>query len=161
MRGTRYVCRRYGLIGRNMSKLHLEGYITTDYNEIVALSKIKPSKSQKIYKARSIVEGIEDFAKDHGTLEEHERGLGGREAWINNCNIRVYFTDKECSLENAMLAFDTFIYGGDINTEVEFEGYSEYTITGLELKQFSIGGHDLQKEFLSYYGKYMHLILEC
>ena len=82
-----------------MSKLHLEGYITTDYNEIVALSKIKPSKSQKIYKARSIVEGIEDFAKDHGTLEEHERGLGGREAWINNCNIRVYFTDKECSLE--------------------------------------------------------------
>ena len=60
-----------------------------------------------------------------------------------------------------MLAMDMFIYGGDIKTKIDYCGYSEWTITGLDLDEFSIGGHELTQEFKPHYGQYMHLIIEC
>lgn len=35
-----------------------------------------------------------------------------------------------------------------------YVGYSEYTITGLDLEDFVIGGHDLKQEFCSHIGEY-------
>jgi hypothetical protein len=92
---------------------------------------------------------------------EHRKGLGGIRAIIDDCNIRIYFTDKECELEEAMEAFDVLMYGGDIETKVNKVGYSEYTITGLSLEKFEIGGHDLESELSSHSGEYMHFIIEC
>ena len=136
--------------------LHLEGYLGTDYNGIISLKDYESDRYGK-----SIIESIESFAEENGMTGVHNKGLGGRKAYIDDCNMRAYFTSEECDLEEAMLAMDNFMYGGDIKTRVDYEGYSEYTITGLDLEEFSIGGHDLEYEFKSHYGEYCHLIIEC
>lgn len=145
-----------------MAELHLKGYITTDYDGIVSLSE-KPEDYLHPWenKCESIVSSIENFANEHGLFGYHDKGLGGKRSYIDDCNIRIYFTDKECSLEEAMLAFDALMYGGDIKTKVDNVGYSEWTITGMVIDEFSIGGHDLEYEIHSHYGKYAHIIIEC
>lgn len=146
-----------------MAKLHLKGYLCSDYNGIIALSDRNPSECEYSWEkyGDSIISSIESFADNYGMTGEHRKGLGGRRAFIDDCNLRVYFTDKECELEDAMVAMDVVMYGGDIKTRVDRVGYSEWTITGLDLEEFSIGGHDLSSEFSSHYGEYCHLIVEC
>jgi hypothetical protein len=145
-----------------MAELHLKGYICSDSYGIIALSDNEPNEEYpwRNY-GTSIIESIENFADGYGLFGHHHKGLGGRRAYIEDCNIRAYFTDKECELEEAMLAMDVLMYGGDIKTKVDWCGYSEWTITGLDLDEFSIGGHDLEYEFSSHSGKYCHLIIEC
>lgn len=146
-----------------MAELHLRGYICSDSYGIIALSDNEQNENAYPWEryGTSIIESIERFADEHGLFGEHNKGLGGRKAYIDDCNIRAYFTDKECELEEAMLAMDVLMYGGDIKTRVDWCGYSEWTITGLDLEEFSIGGHDLEYEFSSHSGKYCHLIIEC
>lgn len=145
-----------------MAELHLKGYLCNDYEGIIALrEKSEEDCSYWEKNGKSIIDSIESFAKEYGMFGEHRKGLGGRRAIIDECNLRVYFTDKECELEDAMLAMDVMMYGGDIETKVDLEGYSEYTITGLSLDKFSIGGHDLESEFRSHYGEYCHILIEC
>ena len=145
-----------------MAELHLTGYLTGDYNGIIALTE-KQFKDSDISSDRygnSIVTSIEDFAKENGLFGEHSKSLGGRVSYIENCNVRIYFTDKTCSLEQAMLALDNYIEGGDLKTRVNWVGYSEYTITGLDLETFTIGGHDLDNILSCHLGEYCHFILE-
>ena len=145
-----------------MAELHLKGYICHDGYGIIALGDNNPNKCDPwMCYGTSIIDSIENFAEAHGMTGEHHKGLGGRKAYIDDCNMRAYFTDKECELEEAILAMDILMYGGDIKTRVDWCGYSEWTITGLDLEEFSIGGHDLEYEFSSHYGKYCHLIIEC
>ena len=146
-----------------MAELYLKGYICSDSNGIIALSDKKQDESVYYWEryGKSIIDSIEEFADVYGLSGEHHKGLGGRKAYIDDCNIRAYFTDTECELEEAMMAMDTLMYGGDIKTRVDWCGYSEWTITGLDLEEFSIGGHDLEYEFNSNYGRYCHLIIEC
>ena len=142
-----------------MAELHLNGYICSDEDGIIALTDDKESYDSR--GKRSIIDSIESLAYEHGMTGEHHKGLGGRRAIIDDCNMRIWFTDTECELEDAMLAMDALIYGGDIQTKVTRVGYSEYTITGLNLDEFSIGGHDLESEIRSHYGEYCHIIIEC
>lgn len=142
-----------------MVELHLNGYICSDGDGIIALTDDKESYGS--WGKRSIIDSIESLAYEHGMTGEHYKGLGGRRAIIDDCNMRIWFTDTECELEDAMLAMDALMYGGDIQTKVTRVGYSEYTITGLNLDEFSIGGHDLESEIRSHYGEYCHIIIEC
>lgn len=142
-----------------MAKLHIKGYICTDWDGIIALTDDKENSSS--WYNRSIIERIENFACEHGMFGKHHNGLGGRRAIIDNCNIQIWFADKECEVEDIMESMDNLIYGGELQTKVTFVGYSEYTITGLNLDEFSIGGHDLQSEISSHYGEYCHIIIEC
>lgn len=89
------------------------------------------------------------------------RGLGGKRSVIENCSMRAYFTQDESSLYEAQMKLVNMMYGGDMETKVSYVGYSEWTITGLDLDKFTIGGHDLTREFDSHMGEYMHLIIEC
>lgn len=146
-----------------MAELYLKGYICSDREGIIALSDKKQDECKYSWERNgtSIIDSIERFADEHGLFGEHNKGLGGRKAYIDDCNLRAYFADEECELEEAMLAMDMLMYGGDIKTRVDWVGYSEWTITGLDLEEFSIGGHDLEWEFSSHSGKYCHLIIEC
>lgn len=145
-----------------MAELHLKGFLCTDCDGIIALRE--KSEEECAYWERygkPITESIEHFADEYGMTGEHHKGLGGIKAYIDDCNLRAYFTDKECELEEAMMALDVLIYGGDVKTRVDRIGYSEWTITGLDLVEFSIGGHDLSTELKSHLGDYCHLIIEC
>ena len=146
-----------------MAELHIRGWLTSDEDGIIALSDNNPSECEYSWEryGESIIRKIENFADEYGVLGEHHKGLGGRKAYIDDCNLRVYFTDKECELEEAMLTLDVLMFGGDIKTRIDLCGYSEYTIEGLDLIEFSIGGHNLDGEFRSHYGEYCHIIIEC
>lgn len=143
-----------------MTELHLKGYLSDDYDGIIGLAVRNDGESWE-NRGSSIISDIESFADEYGMTGEHRKGLGGRRAYIDNCNMRAYFTDKECTIEEAMESMITYMYGGDIKTKVDRVGYSEWTITGLSLDEFTIGGHDLERELRSHYGEYCHLIIEC
>lgn len=143
-----------------MAELHLKGWLTDDYDRIIGLSERNDGESWE-NRGYSIISSIESFASENGMTGNHNKGLGGRKAYIDNCNMRAYFTDKECTLEEAMESMITYMCGGDIKTKVDYVGYSEWTITGLEIDEFTIGGHNLEPEFRSHYGQYCHLIIEC
>ena len=144
-----------------MAELHIKGYLCADDYYNIGITDRDPKENKYVYAKNSVVDMIEDFARENGMYGKHSKGLGGRLAYIEDCNLRIYFTDEECELEDAMLAMDALMYGGDIKTKVSYCGYSEYTITGLDLEEFSIGGHDLESELRSHYGEYMHMIIEC
>ena len=59
-----------------------------------------------------------------------------------------------------MEQFDMKLYGGEVESEYHQTGYSEYTITGIDIDTFSIGGHDLERELTSHIGEFCHFILE-
>ena len=146
-----------------MGRLHLQGYICEDYDYVISLS---PIKCKYCCYGNSILTKIEKFAEMNGevkTLNPYDDdywGLGQTNTRIENVNLRIYVTENECTLEEAESSLIDKLYGV-LTTETELEGYSEYTITGLDINDFSIGGHNLEKEIRSYMGKYMHFVLEC
>lgn len=142
-----------------MAELHLKGYLCDDCDGIIALS-YKRDDDRWSFSRNSIIDSIICFAEEYGMVGSHRNGLGGTRAFIDDCNLKVWFTDTECELEEAMMSLDNLMYGGDIQTKITKVGYSEYTITGLDLNEFSIGGHDLRTEFSSHYGEYCHIIIE-
>lgn len=137
--------------------LYIKGFLGFDYDGVPSVKQYECGYSD----GDSIIDKIESYARTHGYYAETSRGLGGRHALIKNCNIRAYFTKKETSLYVAQMAHDIMMYGGDLTTEVSYVGYSEWTITGLDIDEFKIGGHDLTREFNSHIGEYIHLIIEC
>lgn len=139
--------------------LYLKGYITHDsyYHPAVC-----PNKDfHYSYNTDSIIKRIENYADSNGFLREKQTGLGGRQSYIRSCNMKAFFSKEKCSLVEAHRRFDAMVYGGDLATDTSYTGYSEWTITGLDIDEFTIGGHDLKREFESHMGEYVHLIIEC
>lgn len=139
--------------------LYINGYLTHDSYGHPAVCSNKDY--QYSYNTESIITRIETYADSHGFLRQKQTGLGGRQSYIRSCNMKAFFSKKECSLVEAHRRFDAVMYGGDIVTDTSYTGYSEWTITGLDLDEFTIGEHDLEREFNSYMGYYVHLIIEC
>ena len=138
-----------------MKELHLQGWLCHNEDGLISL---KASKNGSKYEAQSIQSDIFDFAKNADYYESP--GLGGQRATIPNASIRVYATNKECSLDEATGALISHLYGC-ADSDIEYEGYSEYTITGYSNKTFTVGGHNLAVELERYLGKYVHFVLEC
>lgn len=136
-------------------KLHLNGFVTTEDG----MSALSPTLPKTWWGVECIARSVEKFAGEHGWVRNYIDGLGGTKTILHNANLRIYATDKECSLEEAENCLIRTLYG-DMTTDIALEGYSEYTITGYCLEDFSIGGHDLEQELISYMGKYIHFILE-
>lgn len=137
-----------------MRELHLAGWLYRDHSGLLNLSKSRNPKY--FYDSNIIVKKIEYFAPQ---VCEVSDGLGGYRSCILNANLRVYATDKECSLDEAMASLAAEL-DGLVLTDVRNEGYSEWTITGYYVKEFYIGGHDLDRELDQYVGKYIHFVLE-
>ena len=78
---------------------------------------------------------------------------------LEHCNIRIYYLDKESSLEEAenslVCKFDGLYYSDKV-----LLGYSEYTILGYEMSSCHIGGHDLISEISCHIGEYIIFVLE-
>ena len=136
--------------------LYIKGFLGRDYDGVPATSEIG-----QCYNGKSIVDRIEEYAQSNGFFAHTNKGLGGKRSLIEDCSMRAYFTKEESSLYEAQMQHVTMMYGGEMETKVSFVGYSEWTITGLDLDKFTIGGHDLAREFSSHMGEYMHLIIEC
>lgn len=133
-----------------MKELHLQGWVCHDEDDNISL------KPDSHYYRESIQNSVMNF---FNAKEYYDERLGAERSVIPNVSLRLYVTDKECSLDEAMGSVVANLYG-DIRSDIGYVGYSEYTITGFYCKEFTIGGHDLAKELDSYIGKYMHFVLE-
>lgn len=138
--------------------LYIKGYLGKDSDGVIAVAD---KANYDCYSYYSIIDEIEDYAEVNGVLSHTDQGLGGRHSIIEKCNMRAYFTKSKTSLYEAQTSLINVMYGGDMQTKVSYTGYSEYTIIGLDLDEFTVGGHDLAKEFHSHIGEYVHLIIEC
>ena len=125
-------------------ELLLHGYITTDYDGHPALSETKDG-----YRKTSIPNAIQDYFN----YQELDRGLGEKVTMIPDCNLTIHYTKDICTYEEAQGALLNALYG-DMMVHTAYVGYSEYTITGLDLETFIIGGHNLAFELESHKGEY-------
>lgn len=136
-----------------MKELHLSGWLLRDEDGILALQENKDD-----WFSESIMDSIWNFADD--CLEYEDDGLGGRSAIIPKAGMRIYATTEKCSIDDAVVALLCHLYG-EITTDIGYEGYSEWTITGYYCKHFTIGGHNLDEELNQYIGKYVHFVIQC
>lgn len=92
----------------------------------------------------------------------HGSGLGGRRAIIPNCNISIYFSEKEMDFEEAQEKFLDNMFGasGAFEMEEDYVGYSEWTIIGYDLEECHLGGHNLNTILLSHIGEYANIKVE-
>ena len=134
-------------------ELILNGYITNDYDWHPALT-YSPLYEWELCGGQSIPDSIQQYFN----YQRLDRGLGEKITTIPNCNLSIYFTKEECTLEEAQKALLNKLYG-DMYVHTKLLGYSEYTITGLDLETFCIGGHDLTEEFNSHRGEYCWIII--
>lgn len=126
-------------------ELFLNGYVDKDYNGHPSLKEIK----DELYGGKSIPNAIQD----RFNYINLEKGLGEKITAIPNCNLSIYYTKDICTFEEAQEALLNELYG-DMYVHTAYVGYSEYTITGLDLEDFVIGGHNLEQEFNSHMGEY-------
>lgn len=129
-------------------QLVLNGWLKKDYDGMPAI----------IY--NGFIESIPRLIQNKTKYTDiDEEGLGEYYTNLPNCNMRIYYTDKECTQEEAECALVDKLEGG-LEVDIALEGYSEYTITGYCLEKFTIGGHDLESEILNHIGEYCWIIME-
>lgn len=135
-------------------KLILQGWLGLDSDGNIGISK-KRIKRKYCYLYSSIATEIMDYFN----YKEVDEELGKKSTTIKNANLRCWFSDTECTLEEAQMNFESYMAIGNLLTQGHYVGYSEWTITGFEVENLIIGGHDLEKELKDHTGQYIHFIL--
>lgn len=78
---------------------------------------------------------------------------------VPNVFLRFHLSDREVSLYEAEEK-QIMMSIGELDIYTEWYGYSEYTIEGYSVQNFTIGNHDIESILNTYIGKYAHIILE-
>lgn len=121
----------------------------------------------KNYYAYNLAVKIGDFIeKDNNKLsgtydEDIDNDLGYRiSTREDNVQLRYYISEDKINSREEIEKKYLEKISGSIDISVQNVGYSEYTITGYETENFKLGGHDLEKIFSNYIGKYVCIIVE-
>ena len=142
---------------------HISGIIESNYNGSINVG------------CRDFVDIMYDVASELGFAGRHNKGLGGKRAVIDDCNMRMYFTNKECELDEAEIALLTKLevegcfekhearetLCGDFKLKTRLTGYSEWTITGCDVETCTLGGHNLLNILSNHTGEYVNIIVEA
>lgn len=115
----------------------------------------------------NLIEDIKNFILNHSDIGSYEdknsilNSLGGEIHSIPNCNVMIWFSRGKKTIEEVQKSLTAILYGGNYSVDVDYEGYSEFTITDYSLNDFTIGGHNLKEIFASKKGKYCNFVLEA
>lgn len=131
-------------------ELILQGWITYDEDENIRLSRMRGLTGKSI--SELIMEYFNYEYIDYGCL-------GKKITVIPNAYLQCWFSDEQCTLEEAQMNFESYMLTGELITHVYYIGYSEWTITGFIVSDLKIGGHDLVQELKDHEGQYIHFIL--
>ena len=143
-------------------KEHIQGLIESNYCGGIDIG------------ATDFIDVMYNIAENDGWAMRHSKGLGGKRAVIDECNIKMYFTDRECDLDEAEIALLTKLDGagffddlvnkeeleGEFNLLTMLTGYSEFTITGYNVETCTLGGHNLLDILGSHIGEYANIVIE-
>lgn len=130
------------------------------HGKLLCLDEITICEKDKKLPTRLVSEFILSQCEKLGLLQKGDRWYDDQEIVIPNCNIRIYVTESESTLDEAMATFDKMLYSDEFNVVGADYGYSEWTISGFDVKKFRIGNHDLNRELKRYDKKYVHFIME-
>lgn len=142
---------------------HIQGIIARNYDGSIDID------------SHDFVDIMYDFAECVGYAKHHNKGLGGKRAFIPDCNIRMYFTNKECELDEAEIALLVKLevegylddheareeLSGVFDLETRLTGYSEWTIIGYDVETCTLGGHNLLGILGSHIGEYVNMVIEA
>lgn len=93
--------------------------------------------------------------------KEVDKDLGYRiNTSEDNIQLRYYTSDDKIKSQEDIQEKYLQKILGSIDISVENIGYSEYTITGYETENFTLGGHNLEEIFSNYIGKYVCIIVD-
>ena len=88
-----------------------------------------------------------------------DEGLGRKITIIANAHLSIWFSDEECTLEEAQMNLESYMVTGNLLTQGHYVRYFEYTIEGFNVDDLIIGGHNLDYELKQHIGQYIHFIL--
>lgn len=133
----------------------ISGKIVRDYDGLATIGWSR-------YDCKSFADWMYDFAESNGIAYRHSKGLGGWRATISNCSVSMYFSDEEMTYEEAQEKFleQMFDASGVFEMRKNRVGYSEWTITGYNLEECELGGHDLNEILLAHEGEYVNICVE-
>lgn len=144
-----------------MKRLILIGKLSRDYDGNISILR----KDRRYDDTLSVEIGdfIEENSDKTSSMysQEVDEDLGYRiNTREDNIQLRYYVSDNEIESQEDIQEKYLKKILGDIDICVENIGYSEYTITGWSTENFSLGGHDLEKVFSNYIGKYICIIVD-
>lgn len=89
---------------------------------------------------------------------EYESGIDEK-YFVPNVSMRLYASKKRESLDSIKekLILDSM---GLLNFQIDWYGYSEWTIEGFEIATFTLGGHDILKILQQHEGEFVYLVVE-
>jgi hypothetical protein len=101
---------------------------------------------------------------ENSRYEEKDEDCTSISMFLPKVSLSLFFSDKECSLEESQKNVILMSLGG-LDLYEEWWGYSEFTVMGYDILNFKLvskdgGEHDLDKIIRSYRGKYVHIVLE-
>lgn len=144
-----------------MSQLVLIGKLERDWDGNVGI------REKGDYYIYTLSEEIGGFIEQNNSRlsamydKEVDEGLGYSVCTSqDNIQLRFYVSDNEIESKEQIEEKYLKKILGSIDISVENIGYSEYTITGCATENFTLGGHDLEKEFSNYLGKYICIIVD-
>lgn len=143
-----------------MIEYYAKGFIDINYEGFPILYPKKGSKKNCI----NLIFDISEFIQKNieiGEYQDKNTIMGGEIHSIPNCNIMIWFSRGEKTIKEVQNSLIATLYGGDYSVDIDYEGYSEFTITDYVLNDFKIGGHNLKKIFENKNGKYCNFILEA
>lgn len=130
--------------------MKLEGWLKLNDDNELGISKTK----------NGFCDSVPEVIMDYFGYEKTDAEFGTKGIFIPNAHLSCWFSDKQCTLEEAQMNFESYLVMGNLLINGHYVEYSEWTITGFDVDCFIIGGHDLNEELKPHIGQYIHLILE-
>lgn len=78
---------------------------------------------------------------------------------VPNVQMRMHISDNQISLEQAEEK-QILSSIGELDIYTEWYGYSEWTILGYNVENFTVGNHDIEQILRSNEGKYVHILVD-
>lgn len=132
-----------------MENIHLKGFLV-EYDDDPSFKGTHENVAHRIANAikkheKSKHEPDDDY-KTHYSL------------YLPKVFVQIYSTKDETTLDEAkeMLILDTV---GALDVYTEWYGYSEYTVEGFDVLNFTIGNHDLHSILKSHLNTYVHFVM--
>lgn len=145
---------------KNEKKLILIGKLERDYEGNIGIRQKNKWVNGLAEEIGDFIEGISNKTSHMYNEDVEEHGLGYSVCTSeDNIQLRYYISDDEITSKEEIAEKYLEKILGSIDIALENIGYSEYTITGYDLINFRLGGHDLEKLFSNYLGKYTCIIV--
>ncbi|MFK3936524.1 hypothetical protein ACI2JA_03280 [Alkalihalobacillus sp. NPDC078783] len=132
-----------------MTEKHFKGFVYLDFEGNACL--------EKNYTLSETIASELDWDGDSNHVDD----IDSVEVSVRkeNVSVRLYASDTEKTLEE-LIEGVVLTTMGALDIYSEWYGWSDWTKDGYDLKNFTIGNHDLNEILKSYEGKYVHMVFE-